>query len=55
MKRLKIWFRQLCASFQTRSFRIGGYSVAATAIVDRINRRFARFILLRYLSHLQIP
>lgn len=36
MKRLKIWFRQLCASFQTRSFRIGGYSVAATAIVVAI-------------------
>ena len=36
MKRLKIWFRQLRASFQTRSFRIGGYSVAATAIVVAI-------------------
>lgn len=33
MNRLKKWLHKLKASFQTRSFRIGGYSVAATAIV----------------------
>lgn len=33
MNRLKKWMHKLKASFQTRSFRIGGYSVAATAIV----------------------
>ncbi len=33
MNRLKKWLHKLKASFQTRSFRIGGYSVVATAIV----------------------
>lgn len=36
MKHLKTWLRSLSASFQTRSFRVGGYSVAATAIVVAI-------------------
>lgn len=33
MNHVKKWLHKLKASFQTRSFRIGGYSVAATAIV----------------------
>ncbi len=36
MKAIKSWLRKLKASFQTRSFRVGGYSVAATAIVVAI-------------------
>lgn len=33
MNHLRKWMHKLKASFQTRSFRIGGYSVVATAIV----------------------
>ena len=36
MKHLKASLRGVKASFQTRSFRVGGYSVAATAIVVAI-------------------